>query len=271
MLRAKKPDGLLTVLGGNFRTAPSSPKSAGVGGIRPGAQLAPHRCRRLPRRRQRPAPPPGRAAPLPAGSPGLPAAAAARRGVGGIAPPRLTQATPEPPVGIVEGSSGEGKHLSKCTKGRRRRGALYLCERAELRNSLRIPPPPTLFSFGSRAAGVGHPHHPRQGRGGWGWGRALLGGGGRGSGGRRGAPDGPRAAPGRRRCSPASPGGEDAAGGQGRVGQGRAGQARAGLRRAGLRSAHRPSGGGDSQGPSFGLAGTRLELLGQAETVRCET
>lgn len=170
MLRAKKPDGLLTVLGGNFRTAPSSPKSAGVGGIRPGAQLAPHRCRRLPRRRQRPAPPPGRAAPLPAGSPGLPAAAAARRGVGGIAPPRLTQATPEPPVGIVEGSSGEGKHLSKCTKGRRRRGALYLCERAELRNSLRIPPPQRFFLLEAALRVSDTPTTPARGGGGGGGG-----------------------------------------------------------------------------------------------------
>lgn len=170
MLRAKKPDGLLTVLGGNFRTAPSSPKSAGVGGIRPGAQLAPHRRRRLPRRRQRPAPPPGRAAPLPAGSPGLPAAAAARRGVGGIAPPRLTQATPEPPVGIVEGSSGEGKHLSKCTKGRRRRGALYLCERAELRNSLRIPPPQRFFLLEAALRVSDTPTTPARGGGGGGGG-----------------------------------------------------------------------------------------------------
>lgn len=270
MLRAKKPDGLLTVLGGNFRTAPSSPKSAGVGGIRPGAQLAPHRCRRLPRRRQRPAPPPGRAAPLPAGSPGLPAAAAARRGVGGIAPPRLTQATPEPPVGIVEGSSREGKHLSKCTKGRRRRGALYLCERAELRNSLRIPPSPNAFFFWKPRCGCRTPPPPPPGAGGGGGGGERCSAGAdeeaADAAGRQTGPGPPPGAAGAARPPPA-----EKTRPAGRAGQGRAGQARAGLRRAGLRSAHRPSGGGDSQGPSFGLAGTRLELLGQAETVRCET
>lgn len=229
MLRAKKPDGLLTVLGGNFRTAPSSPKSAGVGGICPRAQLASHRCRRLPRRRQRPAPAPGRAAPLPAGSHGLPAAAAVRPGVGGIAPTRLTQATPEPPVGISEGSSGEGEHLSKRRKGGRRRGALYLCERAELRNSLRTPT--NAFFFWKPRCGCRTPPPPPLGAGG-GSSAAL-----RRRARKRRTPRGARRAPGRPRAPAVQlvlarrrRGGRRA--GPGTVGQGRPGQGCAGQGRA---------------------------------------
>lgn len=111
--------------------------------------------------------PPAPAPPVAAPCPGTPGALrlswclprAARRGGGapghwegaGIAPPCLTQATPEQPVDILERSSREARAGGGEVLG--------TCERAQLRKSLRVPS--ALFHLKTPVRVSRHPHRSR--------------------------------------------------------------------------------------------------------------